>query len=117
LIASEVLNTINEAVIGVTPDLRLSYSNPGTERLLGRSASELTNMVLSDILAEPWSVDEIKQKIFFPLTKGKFYTIDSVRFKTADSKTVTTKLSITKVDSVERSYGFLLVLTDISDLA
>jgi len=116
LIASEVLDTINDAVIGISPDLRLSYSNKGTERLIGRSASELSTMTLSDIINEPWSVDEVKQKIFFPLAFGEFYTIDSVKFKKADGTTVTTKLSITKVDSAERSYGFLLVLTDITDL-
>jgi signal transduction histidine kinase len=117
LIAEDVLSTINEAVIGVTPDLHLSYANQGTERLLGRSSGELTNISLRDILAEPWTIEQIKQKIFQPLGHEELYTIDSVRFMTVDGDPITTKVSITKVSTGNQSYGHLLVLTDISDLA
>jgi len=117
LIASEVLGTINEAVIGLTPDLVLSYSNAGTERLLGLDTKGLSERKLQDLLAEAWTPAELQEKVFDHLKNETFYTLDSVKFMTASGKPITTKLSVTKVVGEGQPYGYLLVLTDISALA
>jgi len=117
LIAGEVLNTMNEAVIGITPDFHLSYANSATERLLGLSSDQLINSSLGDLLADKWTPDQLKRQIFDRLGDKKFFTIDSVKFTTADGSTLTTKLSITKVVGENQPYGYLLVLADITALA
>lgn len=117
LIASEVLSTMNEAVIGITPDLVLSYANAGTERLLGLTAKNLASSNLVDLLAEDWTLSLMKQKMFDALAEQDFYTLDSVKFKTSFGKSVTTKVSITKVVGEGQPYGYLLVLADITAMS
>jgi PAS domain S-box-containing protein len=117
IIAKEVLGTMNEAVIGVTADFRLSYVNSGAERLFGRAAHDLTNISIQDVLADAWTSDQLRQKIFFPLSSQEFYTIDSVRFIDSSGKPIVTKLSVSRIGNDNQASGYLLVITDISDLA
>jgi PAS domain S-box-containing protein len=116
LVADQILDTMTEAVIGVTPDLHLSYANHGTERLLGLSTSELVNRRFDDLLADNWTPDQLQQKLFGPLANQDFYVPDPINILTVDGSVITTKLSITKINTGDQPNGYLMVLTDITAL-
>jgi PAS domain S-box-containing protein len=116
LVADQILSTMSEAVIGLTPDLRLSYANAGTENMLGLSNSDLLNRSLYDILADSWTPEQLKEKIFDHLAQQDFYTIDSINILSSTGALIVTKLSITKINTGDQADGYLIVLTDITKL-
>ncbi len=117
LVADQILNTMSEAVIGLTPQLRLSYANPGAVQMLELSVKELLNKSLSDILADKWTSEQLNQKIFDHLRDQDSYTIDSVNIRSSSTAVITTKFSISKINTGDDPSGYLIVLTDITDLA
>ena len=117
LIADQILDTISEAVIGVTPDMYLSYANYGAGRMLGYSTKELINRKLFDLFADKWTPEQLQKKLFEPLAHQDFYALDSINILTTAGNTITAKLSITKINVGEQTDGYLIVLTDITALA
>jgi PAS domain S-box-containing protein len=117
LVASQILATINDAVVGTTPALRISYANLGAEAMFGLSANELVNRRLSEFLNESNSSDYLEQKIQDYLIDHDFYSIDSVRLQPSPDKSLIVKLSVTKVVSGNQLDGYLIVLADITALA
>jgi len=116
MIAPQILDTINEAVIALKPNLSISYVNGGAERLFGMSAVDLTHTELTKLLGSDWNEAKLRTDIFDPLSTTTFHTIDAVEFH-SDEGPITTKLSVTKIINEKRSYGYVMVLTDITAIA
>jgi len=117
LVASQVLGTISDAVIGVSPDFRISYANKGATRMLRVTVDKLVGSSLNDFLAESDSNSQLQRDIFSSINQQDYYSIDSVNFRTGIGNTITTKLSVTKIVDKNQPYGYLVVLTDISAIA
>ncbi|MGD0284307.1 MAG: ATP-binding protein [Candidatus Saccharimonadales bacterium] len=117
LIAAQILDTISEAVIGVTPEMYLSYANAGAERMLGYSTKELINRKLFDLFADKWTPEQLQKKLLEPLTHQDSYAIDSINILTTAGNSITTKLSISKINVGLQTDGYLMVLTDITAIA
>ncbi|MEK7594895.1 MAG: histidine kinase N-terminal 7TM domain-containing protein, partial [Patescibacteria group bacterium] len=117
VIAGQILDTMNEAVIGIKPDLSLNYANAGAERMFGLSSSKFANRRLSDFIATDWSHEQLQRNLFDPLKDKDTFTLDSIEFRTAAGPTIITKLSISSVYDEDQPYGYLVVLTDITAMA
>jgi len=117
LVASQILGTMNEAVLGITPNLEISYVNTGAERLLGLAAPKLAKKKLSDFLVQKISPAQFKQDLLDTLKNRDFGTLESVGLHTGGGSDITVKLSITSVLGQGQAYGYLVVMTDITALA
>ncbi len=117
LIAGQILDTMNEAVIGIKPDLSLNFANAGAEKMFGLSVSKFADKQLSDFLANDWNADMLQHALFDPLKDADSHTVDSIDFHTAQGPIITTKLSINRVYDEDQPYGYLVVLTDITAMA
>jgi signal transduction histidine kinase len=115
-IAEQILSTMNEAVIGLRPNLQISYANAGTEQLFGMPTTKLTNMHLSHFLHDHMTPVELRQKFHKLMKDGAFATIDELQLRIPNQPMVTAKASITRLDDENQPYGYLLVMTDITAL-
>jgi signal transduction histidine kinase len=113
LVSSRILNTITDAVIGLTPDLKISYANYGTGRLLGVPIEDLAYHSLDDFVVSD-TTSLLSQQITDKLKDTDFYSLESVDFQTAYNSIISTKVSITKIVSDDEPYGYLVVLTDVT---
>jgi PAS domain S-box-containing protein len=117
MIASRILNTINDGVIGLTAEGRISYANMGASRLFGVPIESLSYRSLEDFVADIKNHPHLQQQLTEQLAKTDFFTLDSVDFRTADGKIISTKLSVTKIIGSLDSYGYLVVLVDITEIS
>ncbi|MEK7600078.1 MAG: ATP-binding protein [Patescibacteria group bacterium] len=117
VIAGRILDTMNEAVIGIKPDLSLNFVNSGAERMFGLSSAQLAGKRLSDFMATDWTPQQLQHNLFDPLKNEDRFTLDAVEFHTAEGQTIITKLSISSVYDEDQPYGYLVVLTDITAIA
>lgn len=117
LVAEDILAAMNEAVIGIRPDLTINYANPGAERLLGYSAQQFSKLSLASFLSQSWHAAVLKKALVGSLTEHQFGNFDSVDLRTATDTIVRAKLSISKIMEGGRLQGYLVVMTDITDLA
>ncbi len=117
LIATNILETINEAVIGVKPDLTVMYANKGAEQLLGYKLTQFSKLQFTNFLSQEWNIQELK-KVLFGMERGvganEFNSIDLV---TATGTIVTAKLSVSPVVEDGELEGHLVVMTDVSQMA
>jgi len=117
LVATNILETINEAVIGVKVDLGVTYANKGAERLLGYSAHQFAKLRFTDFLSQKWDVDTLKKGLFGTTGDRKHAKMDSIDLRTAKGDIVTAKLSVTGAsEDGDKEEGYLVVLTDISEM-
>jgi PAS domain S-box-containing protein len=116
-VAEQILTTMNEAVVGVGSDLRVSYINPGAVRMFGFSRDAFFRMHFNGLFSQKIHINETQAMFNKVLADRGYGTIDSVEFRTADGTPITVKLSITKVMDEGQPYGYLVVLTDITTIA
>src|SRR5205807_1785730 len=112
----QILATMNEAVLGMRPDLRVSYANSAAERLLGYTAGEFFERRLTDFLTQQFETSQLKAEFHRLLADRDFSTMDSVDLRAADGTIKTAKMSITKVLTDGEPYGYLVVLTDLTTI-
>jgi PAS domain S-box-containing protein len=117
LIAGQILDTMNEAVIGLDDDMGISFANAGAERLLGHSAANLSRRRFGSLLIQSWSPAQLRENLHQVLGQSNTGTLDSVDFHAADGGVMTAKLSITRIYNEDQPYGYLVVLTDITAIA
>jgi len=115
LIATQILSTMNEAVIAVLPDLRISYVNAWTEEMLGHTAADLTDKPFTLFLEQQMSVDEFEAEVKVHMKGHHFAVLDTVRLN-VPNKQLTVKLSVTKLNDPSQPYGYLIVMSDITAL-
>jgi two-component system phosphate regulon sensor histidine kinase PhoR len=112
-IANEILGTMHEAVIGIGPNLRIGYINPGAERLLGLPAIKMAGKPLSSFLAHS-EMPLLEHELHAVLSGKASTTIDAMDFKTAHDKVITTTLTISRLSDEGQC---LVVMTDITEMA
>jgi PAS domain S-box-containing protein len=117
LVASNILGTINEAVLGIEPDLGISYANRGAEQLLGYAPQQFGKLQFGDFLSQDWDAKMLKKTLFAPVTEHGSGEYDSIDLRTAKGKIVTAKLSISQVVDDGAFEGYLVVMTDITTMA
>jgi PAS domain S-box-containing protein len=117
LIAIQILDTMGEAVIGVDPNFKIQYVNPGATQLLGYSAPQLAARSLGELFVHPQTSAQLHQELVVPLGKQPQYTKDAIEVKAANGRALTTTLSITPAASDDASHGYLIVLADITVIA
>ncbi len=117
VVAGQILSTMNEAVIGIKPDMHINYVNGGAERLLGLAPDKIAKKRLSDFLSQELSAAQFKQTLLDTMGNGDFGTLESINLRKSDGTTVTVKLSVTSVRGEGNSYGYIIVLTDITQMA
>lgn len=117
LIANEILGTMNEAVLGVEPNLRINFVNTGAEHLFDLPAKELSGKRLSDFWNHHANQVSLEDKLLATLGQEKVGTIESEEFHTLAGATFAAKVSITKLNDETQPYGYLVVMTDITALA
>ncbi|HSX42757.1 MAG TPA: ATP-binding protein [Candidatus Saccharimonadales bacterium] len=117
-IADQILDTMNEAVIGLQPNLHISYVNTGAEQLFGLSAAKLMDMQISDFLEQPMKPAALREELHKAMGNKDLAIIEEVRLRIANRPSiVTTKASITRLKDDNQPYGYLVVMTDITTLA
>lgn len=117
LIADQILSTMNEAVIGIRPNFHISYVNKGAEQLLGASSDQLADAPLYTFLAGRLAAEAaFRTKLNLALKKGAFAVIDALELNTPNKRPIVVKASITKLDDTKQPYGYLVVMTDITEL-
>lgn len=113
-ISEHILATMNEAVLGLRPDLTVSYANPGAKRLLGGQSSNLSNRQLESFLAHAPGQDNIAKR----LRSRTHVELDAVKLlPSPQAQAVTVKLSSTRLTAAGETQGYLVVLTDITPIA
>lgn len=115
--ASQILSTMNEAVVGVASNFKISYVNHGAERMLGYTANQFFSMYFDGLFAQRLQLSEIEALFGSALAHDGHGTINSVDFRKADGSYVTVTLSVTKVIDEGQPYGYLVVMTDITPIA
>jgi PAS domain S-box-containing protein len=117
LIAGRILDTMNEAVIGLDENLHVSFANAGAERLLGHSANNLARRQFGSLLVQAWSSAQLQENLNHVLGNREVGTLDSVDFHGPKGGILTTKLSITRIYNDDQPFGYLIVMTDITAIA
>ncbi len=117
VVAANILETINEAVIGVGSDLSINYVNQGAENLLGYSRGQMAKQHFSDFLSQDWSQEDLKKFLLVPMVPGHRSEFGSIDLRTAGGGILTVKLSISQVSEDGMQRGYLVVMTDISEMA
>jgi signal transduction histidine kinase len=115
-IAEQILGTMNEAVIGLRPNLRISYANAGAEELFGIPAAKLTNMRIGDFLKHRMTSAELKDKLQTLMNDKPFAVVEELQLRIPNRPTTSAKASITRLDDDNQPYGYLVVMTDITAL-
>jgi PAS domain S-box-containing protein len=115
-VAGQILATMNEAVIGLRPNFRISYANAGAEELFGVTAAKLSNMQLSNFLAPHTTPAEFRLKVSKLMQDKPFAIIDELRLSIPNHSAITAKASITRLADDDQPYGYLIVMTDITAL-
>jgi len=117
VIADRILGTMNEAVIGIRPDFYMSYVNKGAEQLFNLPAEQLTNMPLYTFFAKQLATEAaLHDRIEQTLGDSGFAVIESLELRIPNKSATVVKASITKIDTKRQSDGYLVVMTDITEL-
>ncbi len=116
-VATNILETINEAVIGVSPDLNVMYVNKEAKRLLGYTQAQFGALKFPHFLSQEWDARVLKKALFGPHGSDENNLFDAIDLRRADGSTVTTKLSVSPIVEDGVAQGHLVVVTDISRMA
>ncbi|MCW1908143.1 MAG: ATP-binding protein [Candidatus Saccharibacteria bacterium] len=117
-IAENILNTMNEAVIGVGSDMTVNYLNKVAELWLGFNATKHSNNIkLTEIFPKSWSVEEIEEQLVKPLSQQDYSHIESVEFRRVDGSEFVGKVTASRVVHEKQVQGYIIVITDITQLA
>lgn len=116
-IAENILNTMNEAVIGVKADMSVNYANKVAELWLGLEGSRKDGLQLAEIFPKNWSRDEIQEKLVKPLSQHDYSHIESVEFRRVDGSDFVGKVTASRVMYEKEVQGYIIVITDITQLA
>lgn len=117
-IAENILDTMNEAVIGVRSDMSVNYVNKVGELWLGLDSSRRNQTLkLQDIFPKSWSPEDVKAKLVQPLTQHDYSHIESVEFRRVDGTEFVGKVTASRVVYEEQVQGYIIVITDITQLA
>ncbi|HSX02708.1 MAG TPA: ATP-binding protein [Candidatus Saccharimonadia bacterium] len=117
LVATNILQTMNEAVIGVRPDFKIDYANDGAARLLGYDMAAFGKRRFTDFLSQDWNYETVRRALFGPLDTQPRHEFESVDLRTADGRPITVKLSISRVVDEGHIRGYVVVMTDITEMA
>ncbi|HSX06750.1 MAG TPA: ATP-binding protein [Candidatus Saccharimonadia bacterium] len=117
LIADQILGTMNEAVIGIRPDFHISYVNRGAEQLFATPGTQLADMPLYMFFADQLATQAaLRKRLSAALGSSNFAVIDALELQLPSKRPTTVKVSITKLDDKRQPYGYLVVMTDITEL-
>ncbi|HSX35804.1 MAG TPA: ATP-binding protein [Patescibacteria group bacterium] len=117
LIAINILDTINEAVIEIADDLKIGYANDGAKRMLGYTPQQLGTMHFPQFLSQNWDASALQKTLSAPSTHDHVSEFDSVDVRTASGGMLTTKMSVSQIIEDGTRQGYLVVITDISKIA
>lgn len=115
-IGNQILETMNEAVIGTTPDMRITYVNAAAERLIGLNKTAFYSRRITDFLTQQLETQQLKEELHRLLAATSFGTIDSVDLRIPNGAIKTVKMSITKIVGQGQPYGYVVVLTDLTTI-
>jgi PAS domain S-box-containing protein len=111
----EVLAQINEVVIAVDNDKRVTYLNPAAERQYQTSSSEILGRKLNDLFEQKWPRPGDKARANAEITANDSWRGESVHIKrNGDVIQVESTVTVLRDRSGEKS-GLLAVIRDISD--
>jgi PAS domain S-box-containing protein len=116
-IAENILNTMNEAVIGVRADMSVNFVNKVAELWLGLDGSSHGNLKLPDIFPNSWTRDEIEVRLVKPLSQQDYSRIESLGFRRMDGTEFIGKVTASRVVYEKEVQGYIIVITDITQLA
>jgi PAS domain S-box-containing protein len=117
LIAAGIMNTMDEAVVGITPDYHITFANPGAERMLGQPLSELSQRRLTEFLMVPWSAERLHDKLLAPLARHDHAQIPRLGIRAWRGRQLSVKISASKITgAADHLEGYVLVLTDVTEL-
>jgi PAS domain S-box-containing protein len=117
-IAENILNTMNEAVIGVRADMSVNYINKVGELWLGlNNAKRNDDLKLPDIFPKNWSREDIEAKLVKPLSQQDYSHIEAVEFRRVDGSEFVGKVTASRVVYEEQVQGYIIVITDVTELA
>jgi PAS domain S-box-containing protein len=117
VIAGSILDTMNEAVIGIAGDFSIHYANRGAEHMLGYKSSEFAKLHFFQFLTDEWTENKLRASLLDPLATKPVVELDDIDFHTASGVLLTAKLSISQVTQGEPGDGYIIVMTDITKLA
>lgn len=117
LVAANILERMNEAVISIRPDFKINYVNNGATRLLGYQPAEFARLRFTDFLSQEWSPDLLRKAMFAKSQNNEYANFNSVDMRTKLGRTVTAKLSVSQVMDEGVLQGYLVVATDITTIA
>jgi PAS domain S-box-containing protein len=117
VIAGSILDTINEAVIGIAGDFSIHYVNRGAERMLGYNSSDFAKLRFSQFVSQEWTEEKLRADLIEPLSVQSVVVLDDIDLHTATGVLVTAKVSVSPVTPGNPGDGYLIVLTDITKLA
>jgi PAS domain S-box-containing protein len=115
-VAPTILETMNEAVIAVRPDMHINYANHGAEQLLGYEPGQMIKLQLADLFGGGNDHGLVKH-LLSPLADHATLERETMELHRADGGKVTVKLSISLVADDRRAPGYLIVMTDITLMA
>jgi PAS domain S-box-containing protein len=114
-VASNILETMEEVVIAVSPSFVIEFANRRAEEMLGYNQNDLLGRRLDVIFPHVYS--RIKKEVLTPLKHERFAHIDKTAVYTAKDKEIPVSISAARVTDIAGGVnGYLLILTDITAL-
>ena len=111
----EVLAQINEVVIAVDNDYRVTYLNPAAERQYQTTSSEILGRKLDDLYEHKWPSPEVEANAIAELSTNDSWRGENTHLKrNGEVIQVESTVTVLRDRSGERS-GLLAVIRDISD--
>jgi PAS domain S-box-containing protein len=117
-VATQILDTMNEAVVGLDLQFKMTYANAGAQQLLGLNAAKLSGRQLSSFLGSGrGAAKAFQDQVSHVLREGNFGVIPVLEFQRRGQADVTAQLSVTRLNDESQPYGYLVVMTDITATA
>lgn len=114
-VASNILETMEEVVIAVSPSYVIEFANPRAEEMLGYAQNDMLGRRL-DVLF-PKTYDHIRKGLLIPLHHARFAHMEKTQVTTVKQKSIAVSISAAKVTDLAGTVnGYLLILTDITAL-
>jgi PAS domain S-box-containing protein len=117
IIATSILDTMNEAVIGLHSDLTMNYTNSVAEKMFGQSSDELVRLKFTDVLPPTWSADRFYKTLIEPLRSSEYSQIESIDLSVTAGKDLIGKIAASTVLYEQQLKGYILVITDITEIS
>ncbi len=109
------MSQVNDAVISIDNDYRITYWNKGAERLYGLKKEEVINKFLTDAYTFEWVKPEDEKISSHDLMTKGYWRGENIHVKKNGERIRIEAVTTMLKDNVGKSIGILAIIRDITE--